>query len=165
MSVLREDFKTDAAYEAAVRKDFVKGFEDIYLLPRCRTKGMKDFLKKSGVRSGLGYLEDIHAVFGCHTLKPGGYLEFGGGFLPGWLEEHDVGYEAIMESYDKFLCYDGMIRYIPSEESDKKYKELYEKYNEDFWRRINAAFESQGMFYDDEKGYWVNPETGETGCY
>lgn len=137
-------------------------------LPVSRTKGMKDFVLAFDFNCNQ-YADTHDHVIEDSILKEGGYLAPScGGFLTdGYIITSDNVdcYRAMMEAYDKYLCTDGVIRYRPTPEADKKYQQIYRQYAQDCWDNINEAFAARGMYYQPDTGEWVNPETGEVGCY
>lgn len=163
-----ENRKKELDENEKMRRRYVSKIDPEYLLPRSRAKGMREFIGSRVFHTGQSYYADYVETMETHGLKPGGYLDYDAGeFMhPAWMTWHDYDwYDATMRAYDKFLCSDGRIRYRPSEESDAKYEQLLQEAQDERWRQADASFRSVGMFYDDEKGYWINPETGETGCY
>jgi len=152
-------------------KRHVSGIDRKRLLPVSHTKGMRDFVACE-LSAGDRYPDFYEAVLDSSTLKPGGYLEYDpleNGSISSWVccteDDFWIYAEAAMEAYDKYLCSDGKIRYSRTEESDALYDKLHENNEAEFWRDIDAAFAEMGMYYDEEKGCYVNPETGEEGYY
>lgn len=137
-------------------------------LPVSRTRGMKDFVLAFDENCNQ-YADTHDHVMDNSILKAGGYLapDCGGFLTDGYIITGDNVncYRAMMEAYDKYLCTDGVIRYRPTPEANEKCQQLYNQYTEDFWECINDAFEARGMHYQEDTGTWVNPETGEVGCY
>lgn len=138
-------------------------------IPVSQTKGMRDIVRLLTDRSGIDLYSDFHdRIMMDSALRPGGYLEPKSWFFAdGFIITHDdlPFYIALMRGYDKYLCTDGVIRYRPSPESERKFNLIYEKEEQEFWDGINACFEAMGMFYNEDEGVWINPETGEEGCY
>lgn len=151
-------------------KEAIKEWKDHKAWPVSKTTGMKDFV--AALCDGDTYwvtYPDIHdRIMDDSTLMDNGYLKPNGYYhsdpyiiSDDWITT----YQAMMDAYDKYLCTDGVIRYRPTPEANAKYQILYEQAERDFWDSINAAFESMGMFYNEDEGVWINPETGEVGCY
>lgn len=137
-------------------------------LPVYKTTGMKDFVAALCGVDAYEYADMLEKVIGESRLTAGGYLEPKGRYCTDGciVSNHDYTYyAAMMDAYDKYLCTDGIIRYRPTPESVEKFNRIYEEEEKVFWDRINDAFEAMGMFYNEEKDCWVNPETGEEGSY
>lgn len=138
------------------------------MFPASKAMGMRDFISDifGDHLGGLNYPCVWEAILENSSLKGGGYLvpENHAMYLFGD-ETGEAMYRAAMEVYDKYLCSDGIIRYWPNECDDMEYRQLVGKYDDEFCRRIDNAFESSGMVYCEEEGCWVNPETGERGYY
>lgn len=136
------------------------------LMPASKADGMSDFVKDVLGVNAFDYCEAIHWVLFNSDVKIGGYLQYNGGSDYPLCDESSLSwYRACMEAYDKYLCSDGRIRCMKSAESDRKFHELSQRYSDDFWEGINESFKAIGMSYDEDRGCWVNPETGEEGCY
>lgn len=151
-------------------KEAIKEWEDRKAWPVSKITGMRDFI--AALCGGATYYHtyaDIHdRIMDDSTLMDNGYLEPKGWYMSDpYIISDDLitTYRAMMDAYDKYLCTDGIIRYRPTPESNAKYQILYERAEKEFWDSINAAFESMGMFYNEDEGVWINPETGEVGCY
>lgn len=142
----------------------------IPVLPVSRTKGMRDF-----VMDIAKYTNDVehYADYHDHVMDDserllGGYLKPSGSY---WQDGYVISsenvdyYAAMMDSFDKYLCSDGVIRYVRDEDGKVKCRAILQRRHDEFWEGINQAFEDRGMFYNDERGCWINPETGEEGCY
>lgn len=152
------------AYEKAKRS--IESDDRRLLLPVSSSKGMRDFVKDILRTNAVDYCEAIYWVLFNSEVKLGGYLQYNGGYdCPLCDESSKSWYRACMEAYDKYICSDGRIRCIKDEESDKRFHDLDQRYSDDFWAGINESFEASGMFYDEGRGCWVNPETGEEACY
>lgn len=140
----------------------------ISALPVSHTKGMKDFVMAFAGCHGP-YADTHNRILEDSIHKDDGYLEpkcgciMSDGYI---ITEYDIDiYRAMMESYDKYLCTDGVIRYRPTPEADAKYATIYKQYEQDSWDSMNETFESMGMHYNETEGCWINPKTGEVGCY
>ena len=137
-------------------------------LPVSQAKGMKDFVLAFD-STCCQYADTHDHVLDDSLLKAGGYLapDCGCFLTDGYIiTDTNVNlYRAMMEAYDKYLCTDGVIRYLPTPEANVKCQQLYDQYEKDLWDSINESFEAMGMYYQESEGCWVNPETGEVGCY
>lgn len=152
-------------------RDHVKHIDRERLLPTCHTRGMGDFIADN-LDSGDRYMDCYEAVLDSSDLMLGGYLKYDplkNGSYSGWMccveDDYWTYTEAAMEAYDKYLCSDGKIRYVKTKEAESKCDFLYKRNDEEFWNGIDEAFAERGMYYDEERGCYINPETGEEDCY
>ena len=139
-------------------------------LPVSKTRRMRDFVMDlAKYTNDIWMYADLHDhVMNDSERMQGGYLKPSGSY---WQDGYVVSsenidhYTAMMDSFDKYLCTDGVIRYTPTREGKVMYETIVQRREAEFWESINRSFEAMGMFYSDEHGCWVNPETGEEGYY
>ena len=150
-------------------KELIKT-DKLSALPVSKARGMRDFVMDVARHTNATWMyADLHDhIMDDSERMQGGYLKPSGSYWQdGYVlsSENVDHYTAMMDSFDKYLCTDGVIRYAPTQEGKVMYETIMQRRDDEFWAAINQAFEGMGMFYDEDRECWVNPETGEEGYY
>ena len=140
--------------------------EEFFSPLRARSMKMRDC-----VRSWYGYNEGMLAYEEFWWFLYNNTNPVGGGRRSrkpdaDFFAEVPISYENILRvsSYDLYICGDGRIRYIPDERIERDIESRCAQRH----AASNAAFEKAlkhyGYEFDEEIGFWTNPETGHVAA-